>query len=291
MGNEPTRRTHRISLSVPVRVTGTDVNGQNFVEGGRTLTVNRYGGSILLHRKLAPEQEVTVQCLATNQESEALVVGQVGKQHDGIIYGVALATPGGEFWGIEFPHLDEADESVTRLLLQCCYCRSMEIAYLNELETEIFEATHRLSRPCKSCNASTLWQVATHDLPPEPPPPLPKIQPPPPPPPTVRSENERRNIRIKLAIKMCIRHPEMGEEILASEDASRGGFCFQSQKEYARGAPLDVAIPYDAESANIFVPARIVHVQKLPEEGRFRYGAAYMKGQEPWSKKMKEPAT
>jgi hypothetical protein len=59
------------------------------------------------------------------------------------------------------------------------------------------------------------------------------------------------------------------------EDMSRGGLRFKSSKPYLPNAQIEVAAPYSPGSQNIFVSARIVHVQELKEERRFRCGVEY----------------
>ena len=66
----------------------------------------------------------------------------------------------------------------------------------------------------------------------------------------------------------------MQEEIELTDDCSRGGFCFQSYTEFKMDDKVEVAIPYQAGGANIFVPARIANARKQ-KDGRFRYGVAY----------------
>jgi hypothetical protein len=59
------------------------------------------------------------------------------------------------------------------------------------------------------------------------------------------------------------------------EDLSRGGLSFKSRKSYTPDAQIEVAAPYSPESQNIFVHARIVHVEELKEEKRFHCGVEY----------------
>jgi len=67
------------------------------------------------------------------------------------------------------------------------------------------------------------------------------------------------------------------EDTVPCEDMSRGGLRFVSRKFYPEGSHVEVAVPYtEASTNNIFSPVWIVHCQKLPD-GRFRYGAAYIK--------------
>ena len=83
-------------------------------------------------------------------------------------------------------------------------------------------------------------------------------------------------MRIRSNICVCIRQPGFDDLVVNSEDVSRGGLCFKSNKQYIVGSRVDVAMPYAAGAANIFVPARIVHAQRLFEEGLVKYGISYV---------------
>jgi len=77
-------------LELPVEVIGADVNGQQFLESTRTLTIHRAGISILLACNLAPDSEVIVRNPETNEEAIAVVVGQTPGDAAGHIYGLAF---------------------------------------------------------------------------------------------------------------------------------------------------------------------------------------------------------
>lgn len=103
------------------------------------------------------------------------------------------------------------------------------------------------------------------------------------PPPPPRTGNERKHVRSKVHIHVCIRRSpddreEWGrfEEVTLTEDCSRGGFAFRSHSIFRVGVNVEVALPYQEGGANIFVPARIANARKLAE-GAFRYGVAYVR--------------
>ena len=146
--------------------------------------------------------------------------------------------------------------AVGRLLLQCQGCQARELVYLDELEAEVFSANQCLSRPCPVCATSTIWSEAVVPVPGR------------------RTRNDRRHVRVKVKFSGCIRHRELGEEVVACGDVSRGGFSFTSTTEYAEGSAVEAAVPYSPNQPNIFSPTRIVRRQPL-DEGGFKYGAAY----------------
>jgi len=67
-----------------------------------------------------------------------------------------------------------------------------------------------------------------------------------------------------------------GEEVVSTEDVSRGGFRFISRKDYPLGTVIDAALPYSPGAANIFMPAKIVQKEAGDSEGMFAHGAAYI---------------
>lgn len=265
MDAEHKRLSERVSIVVPIHVSGTDVTGQNFVEQGRTLTISRYGATIVLNRTLAPGQQVTISRVESAKAATARVVGQIGGQPPAYIYGMALPRRSVNLWDILFPPLAKSEAAVVRLLLECTTCETREVVYLNELETEVFDANRSLSRSCRRCSGWTLWKQTVHEMP------------------TQRAQgqreavsewspapgggpqNRRRHVRIPLKKKGCIRQPGLGEETLPVENVSRGGFSFKSSKGYLEGSRIEVAVPYSAETANIFVPARILWSLELPD--------------------------
>jgi hypothetical protein len=274
------RQSDRVSISIPVEVFGTDFTGEHFVERTRTVLVSRHGATIILNRKLAPDHELILKRVGANREALVRVVGQIGGRPEGYIYGVALQDLGTNLWNIYFPTITEAEKAVARALLECSHCRNREVVYLNEVETEVFEANLCLTRVCKPCGGSSIWKLTPHELADEPlPDPVPKN---PPaalaePPISPRAQSKRKNLRIQSNMKACIRQPGFDELIVTCEDASRGGICFRSPKRYFMGSRIEVAMPYAAGTANIFVPARIVYAQELQTEAAFKYGVAYLK--------------
>jgi hypothetical protein len=168
MSQGKTRRSDRITLELPIQVSGTDGMAKAFVENARTLVVSRHGAKILLNRRLVPEQELTMRCITTEKEADVRIVGQLGKSSEGYYYGIEILDPELDVWGIDFPALAESEKAVARVLLECAGCHSRELTYLDELEAEVFDVNKCISRPCKRCSNVTLWKesrAATEQLP------------------------------------------------------------------------------------------------------------------------------
>ncbi len=276
MKSENQRRTDRVIIKMPVRVSAVDVTGEKFGEQGHTLTVSRHGATIALNRKLAPGLHLTVCPVASKRESSAIVMGQMGGESGVYVYGIALLEPIVNLWGIQFPPIAESEEGLLRLLLECSSCKAREVVYLNELETDVFEGNHRLPRSCSQCGMWTLWWQTPNALPAgssgvqsetEPESSVAQVG---------QAQNKRKHVRVQVKMKACIRHPGFEEEIVIVKDVSRGGLSFVSSKEYIEGSRIEVAVPYSEGKANIFVAARINRVQDQPDKGLTKYGAHYM---------------
>jgi len=271
------RSSDRVSLLNAIRVSGKDSTGATFSDEARTLLVTLHGAAVIVNREITPDQRVIIRCYGTDTDAEARVVGQIEKQPDGFVYGVQFVDPGVNPWNIKFPATGPSQEAVGRLLLQCAECQTGELVYLDELEAEVFGANQCLSRTCSTCHKVTLWKTTPQEasaaaseaagsgeesglgsLVP-------------------RAKNDRKHVRLRLKLKACIRHPEVGEEIVECEDVSRGGISFTSQKQYPRDGLIEAAVPYLTGQANIFTRARIANLRPMNDEkGSTKYGVSYV---------------
>jgi len=89
--------------------------------------------------------------------------------------------------------------------------------------------------------------------------------------------NRRRHLRSQVHFTARVRHADLGDETVESDDISKGGFSFRSLKSYPADSLIEAAVPYTPGWDAIFVSARIKHVEGLPGGALFRYGAAYTK--------------
>jgi hypothetical protein len=278
MGSIFMRRSDRVSLTLPIEASGRDVDGHDFSEQARTAVINRHGGVIVLHRKIASSQEIVVRRTAggNSVEGRFRVLGEIGAQDDGFVYAVALLEPEKDFWNIDFPSPAQSGEAVARVLVECSHCRRREVAYLNEVELKGYEAFHGIARNCGTCAVPTIWTPVHHE--PVAKAPAPKAPPDPEPPPTAPAGGEvREKSRFQTRLTGYIRQAGYGEERVVCENASANGICFRSQKPYVEGTRVEVAFPYEEGNANIFIPARIVYSQRLPSAGLFRHGLEYIR--------------
>jgi hypothetical protein len=93
--------------------------------------------------------------------------------------------------------------------------------------------------------------------------------------------DRHKHPRIKVNYIALVRHAERGEEFVQCEDVSRGGLRFKSTSRYLEQTLIEVAAPYSSGQPAIFVPARMVYVQELPEQNLFRYGVQYLNSERP----------
>jgi len=277
------RRSERVMIELPIVVTGADCMGDTFLEQSHTAIVGRHGAKIVLQRKLGPDQEINIRCHATGREADARVVGQIGTSPEGAFYyGVSLLDPSIDLWGIEFPETGEGEAAVGRVLLECVRCHSRELVYLYEFEAEVLEANRYLSRHCKKCVDTSVWRETVLQ-PGEESPAEVTVEPTPVAVSAKRTKNDRKHVRLELKVNVCIRDPQYGEEVVVTDNVSRGGFRFRSKKHYAEGWLIEVALPYSPGGANIFAPARIMYAEELGTSGESVYGVAYVPAGQTWT--------
>jgi len=283
MSSPALRRSDRVSLTLVLEVSGTDSHGQTFKEPARTLLLNRSGAVIALDRELAPEQRIHLWRKAPSEahrHGDVRIVGQFGRQKEGYLYGVEILDPATDLWGIEFPEIALSTEAVARMLLECNYCRRREVAYLNELELHSFETDRGIARHCTKCGVPSIWTQAPHED-------AKKSK--------ARStgtrresqpqktdaaasgHTERRRARLKTRLTACVRQDGADDELAVCEDISPIGMCFRSKRRYDTGALVTVAVPYAPDTANIFLPARVIYSEELPKAGLFRHGTEYVR--------------
>lgn len=267
-----------LDQTIPIEVVGCDLDGMQFIEPAKTLSITSDGAFVMLQNKLAPESELVVRNLQTGKECLARVVGMIKGSTQGHVYGIAIRDGLQNLWAAQFPP-DAAGKTI--LPLKCGVCHAVLSVSLLAIEREIFQANKELARPCKSCNAVTIWKQTDEqvtDTWPSAPPALgtrdKKLKE------TATAKKEKRTAkRANIKSNACIRYSGI-ETTVACEDMSRGGFRFRSKKMYPQDLRMEASVPYAKSSVNIFTPARIIYCQELAE-GDYRHGVAYIKSTMP----------
>lgn len=277
MATQERRSSDRVSLFNAIRVSGKDGAGEAFSVEARTALVTMHGAAIIINRELSSDSTVVIRCYGTETDAEARVVGKIEKHPDGFLYGVQFLDPAVNPWNIKFPSSGPSPVAVGRLLLQCRNCQRRELVYVDEMELEVFAANQCLSRTCAACGKATVWkatpaEVATEGAPTGategPGTDAAGLVP--------RTRNDRNFIRVRMKLRACVRHSEMGDDVVECLDVSRGGICFMSSKLYTKGALIEAAVPYLPGQANIFTRAKIANVRLAADkEGLNKYGVSY----------------
>ncbi len=275
MGSRSNRRSDRISISLSLEATGIDANNQPFIDSATTIVLNRHGALIALNRPLRIGQTIRVSRQlfdGSRCEADVHVVACEEGISDRKAYGIAFAEANLDFWGIEFPAAAQAADAVVRLLVECGHCGRQELAYLNSRELKEFEANRLFARQCRTCESPTIWKQPVESL---------------------RhtagaasdsrhtdadgASPERETTRYDTRLTACVRQHVGAEEMAVCENVSRQGIAFRSRRKYDEGAQLEVAVPYTPGTANVFVPAIVVHVRALPTAGLYRHGVKYLR--------------
>jgi PilZ domain len=251
---------NRICIGIPVHVSGTDLNGQDFLERTQTETISSSGASLLLNRFLGPDQQITIRRPGSRIEATARIIGQIGIRAHGFVYGIALNHAESSFWGVHFP---PGSDETNATSIRCSCCMRSEMAGLNDVETSVLQANNLLSLPCAECNAITFWQLC-------------EMGDPAPVSTTTSKSNRRKNIRTSMKAAACLCQPTGLRDIAGLLDISRGGICFRTTHTYTVHSWVELAVPYTEGGANIFVPGRIAW-ERTVRNGFREYGVQYVR--------------
>ncbi|HXW18794.1 MAG TPA: hypothetical protein VEJ39_10865 [Candidatus Acidoferrales bacterium] len=262
-----------------LKISGTARDGKPFTAAARTMMVSRAGAVIVTDRKLYEGDRLHVQRTAKNESRRrgmTRVLGQFGQQGGNLLYGIECLDTSVDLWGVDFPEWKKPEEAVARILLECANCRERELAYLDPIRLQEFEANRGLVRHCKTCNVPRIWTRATpaeadphsdadseREIPN-----------------SGRSERggsnaRRHNLRLKTHLTACIRQAETDDELAVCEEVVADGLNFRSHRRYEESSQILISVPYADASENIFVPARIVRVEQT-STGFFIHAAEYV---------------
>jgi hypothetical protein len=272
------RRSDRLMLTIPLEIEGTDEKGFPFKDDARTITLNRHGARVQTSRPLRTGQTIRVLNLVGRREADFRVVGPISPiTEQGGEWGVEYVDPKDNVWGIQFPPATGPEGTESKALLECRTCHSVALMRLSLVEVEVLETSGILSKPCVNCEEATPWGYAERKVAMDGPPgeaamlaeAQARVRV------AARGAEKRRHRRVSLQLPILIRDYYGGAEITKSENISKGGFCFVSEKEYHVGGGVMVVCPYDPSGHNIEMRARVVRRRKVEGSNRFVYGVRY----------------
>jgi PilZ domain-containing protein len=100
------RRTQRILVRVPVRVSAHHAPAAHFDEETHTLALNAHGALILLPTSVGKGQRLELLNIATGDRAECIITYLGHRQGDRIEVGVEFILPNPQFWHVAFPPKD-----------------------------------------------------------------------------------------------------------------------------------------------------------------------------------------
>jgi hypothetical protein len=278
MGAEK-RRSDRLMLTIPLMVHGTDAKGNSFKDDARTITLNRHGARIQVARPLRSGQIIMLTNLVGRREAEFRIVGPIAPiTEQGGEWGVECLDPKENIWGIQFPPASEEEGTESKALLECRRCHAVALMRLSLVEVEVLETSGLLTKACTPCEQATPWgyaekQVAMAGRPEEA---------------AMLAEavaetratarggiEQRKHRRVSLQLPVLVRDYYGGVEVTKTENVSKGGFCFVSEKDYHIGVGILVMCPYNPSAQNIEVRARVVRQRLVEGTNRKVYGIRY----------------
>ena len=262
------RGSDRIAVAMPIQIRGTDGRGKRFEEPTKTIEISRDGGKFGSRTSLRSNQKIHIRNQRRDTEALFRAVGPLpGPDRNEAYWGAECLEPSPGFWGIYFPPITEAEEAAARILLQCGGCKTQELSYLSDLETEVFSLNQKIHRHCEAYGD---W---TERLTPEPGTegegPLAV--------PSQRGKERRMNRRIKLHMAAWILTREGQEEVVDSVSVSAGGLAVKTKKNHPKGSLLKIAFPYHPGGANIVVLGRVVRVSATEDPSVQLHGLQYLR--------------
>jgi PilZ domain-containing protein len=100
------RRTQRVLLHVPVRVSTQKPTASRFEEETQTMAINAHGASIPLSTSVSKGQRLELTNIVTGDKAEC-IVAHLGQHHGNRIeVGVEFTLPNPKFWRVAFPPKD-----------------------------------------------------------------------------------------------------------------------------------------------------------------------------------------
>ncbi|MGH9862680.1 MAG: PilZ domain-containing protein [Candidatus Acidiferrales bacterium] len=258
------RRSERLYLTIPIRVSGTDPRGRDFTEDCVSVDVSRHGSRIRLIHPLTVDDVIRIQNLKNGLVASFRVIGRVGEPNPDVAYadwGVDGVDPAVTIWGVELKD-NPTEDIASSALLRCSACLVVSSFLLTYTELGAVAASSFITRACPRCQRETLWSFVSSDRRASPVAEMRK---------SVmeqieeerRAQDRRQETRLTVEVPIRIRSTYGEEEVTKTVNLSRKGARFTSAKEYAVGSMVFVAAPYREGQDPIEVKGTIAHVEEL----------------------------
>jgi hypothetical protein len=269
------RRSERLLITVPIRVEGVDRNGEKFSEETRTLVINRQGARIYLKRAVAPGATLLITTTVARRSAKFRLVGPTQPVSSDVgEWGVECLESNCDLWGIGFPPPSTA-EGMCTALLECRRCHAVKLTQLSMVEHEVLGTSGLLVKECEACARSTSWSykepsipLAVDDAIMAPPHGENRAVP-------LTASDQRGNNRVALQLPIRVRSFSGTEEFARTENVSRSGLCFISDRHYEVGEVILVTCPFEKTGHNIEVRSQVVRRREMQGTGRSIYGVSY----------------
>ncbi|HLY61639.1 MAG TPA: PilZ domain-containing protein [Terriglobia bacterium] len=272
------RRSDRLWLTVPVRVEGADSAGEKFECEGRVINLNRHGARIQVSRELTQSQPIRLKSPDAEHQADFRVVEIISAAGSpDVEYGAECLSETQNFWQIEFPPPEYSESEVSRVLLECNKCNTMALLPLTLSEVQAVRSMGWVGKSCPVCAGISLWKYAqvgktqsehhskdSHRRPSS------WVS-------GALESNARNHRRVYVIMPLGVRDAEGNEEITRTENISKCGFCFASDKIYRLGESITVTFENapDSLAHTTVLPAQIIREQSILGAQRKLYGATY----------------
>jgi hypothetical protein len=257
------RRSERLFLTLPIRVSGTNPKGRDFTEDCVSVNVSRHGARIRMKNTPTVDDVIHVENLKNKQATTFRVVGRVSEPQPDLDYtdwGVEVVDSSVNIWGMELRE-NPLEETAVSALLQCSSCQVMSSFLLTHKEVGAAGASAYITRSCPRCVKETLWVFVSSDrrqmAQEKPLEAAAKAE--------RRSEERRVERRFTMQVPIRIRTAEGEIEVSTTVDFSRKGARFLAAKEYTIGSVIYVAVPYEAGQEPLEVKASVEYAEKAPQ--------------------------
>lgn len=271
------RRTERLTLSIPIRVMGTDLTGEAFTEDTKTLVINQAGARISLQARVAADDSVRIINLDNYNEADFRIVGPTRLSESVVAeWGVECSEPGRNIWGIELPPPLSREGPDAGALLECRACQSRGFWPVTLMEVEVLNSTGLINRSCTKCGKTTYWTYVDVGRRPRPFSPSEAVAPAPKEAETKKKMEKRREKRMGMKLPVFVRNAAGEEETAKSDNISKGGLAVSLAMDLKVGDQIQVICPYTG-SQDISQKGEVRQRARFDFGGKRMYGIRYLK--------------